>query len=191
MDGSVCPLCANSELMHCTSGNLCWPNLSESRGGVGPGARVALWLPNGAGLHGERCNLARAVHRRERLSRYSFVIWRGKNHAAHHTWRLRQRPSATPVRFEMRASLQRRFFRSLLAFLYVAPHESGSGTKRTCRDGLLIVRFRGEADMDGRVASSPSVADDPKRTFPTKYKFVARCSRLMASSPRHRRSCQH
>src|SRR5262249_44679270 len=74
--------------------------------------------------HGERCNLARAVHRRERLSRDSFVIWWGKDHAAHHTWRLRQRPSATPVRFEMRASLQRRFFSSPFAFLNVAPHEA-------------------------------------------------------------------
>src|SRR5262249_44624302 len=26
-DISPCPLCANSGLMHCTSGNLCWPNL--------------------------------------------------------------------------------------------------------------------------------------------------------------------
>src|SRR5262249_44542837 len=99
--------------------------------------------------HGERCNLARAVHRRERLSRDSFVIWWGKDHAAHHTCRLRQRPSATPVRFEMRGSLQRRFFPSLLAFLNVAPHESGSGTKRTCSSYRSM-----SASLIGRLGSS-------------------------------------
>jgi hypothetical protein len=30
---------------------------------------------------------------------------------------------------------------------FVAVHESVHGTKRTCRDGLFIVRFRREADM--------------------------------------------
>jgi CRP/FNR family transcriptional regulator, cyclic AMP receptor protein len=39
------------------------------------------------------------------------------------------------------------------------------GTKRTCRDDPLLVRFRGEADMDRGVASSASVANDPKRTW--------------------------
>jgi hypothetical protein len=32
---------------------------------------------------------ARAVHRRERLRRDRFVIWWGKGHGVHHTWRLR------------------------------------------------------------------------------------------------------
>jgi hypothetical protein len=31
---------------------------------------------------------ARAVHRRERLRRDGFVIWWGKGHGVHHTWRL-------------------------------------------------------------------------------------------------------
>ena len=43
-------------------------------------------------------------------------------------------------------------------------HESAFGTKRTYRDCLLLVRFRGEADMDDRAALTASVVDDPKRT---------------------------
>jgi hypothetical protein len=35
---------------------------------------------------------------------------------------------------------------------------SAFGTKRTYRDDLLFVRFRGEADIHGRVASTASVA---------------------------------
>jgi hypothetical protein len=41
---------------------------------------------------------------------------------------------------------------------------SGVGTKRTYRDDLLLVRFRGEADMHGGSASTASVADDSSRT---------------------------
>jgi hypothetical protein len=60
----------------------------------------------------ERCNLARAVHRRERLCRDGFVIWWGKGHAVHHICRLRQR-HRPPLRFAMRASLHGRFFPGL------------------------------------------------------------------------------
>jgi hypothetical protein len=58
--------------------------------------------------------------------------------------------------------------------MFVAVHESDFGTKRTAayrrrgrryRDGLLIVRFRGEADMHRGVASTASVVNDPKRTL--------------------------
>src|SRR5215831_546019 len=47
-----------------------------------------------------------------------------------------------------------------------ALHESAFGTKRTSRDDLIIVRFRGEADMRRGVAPTASVADDPTRTVP-------------------------
>jgi hypothetical protein len=39
------------------------------------------------------------------------------------------------------------------------------GTKRTYRDDLLLVRFRATADLHARVASTVSVAIDPKRTL--------------------------
>jgi tripartite-type tricarboxylate transporter receptor subunit TctC len=41
---------------------------------------------------------------------------------------------------------------------------SAHGTKRTCRDGLIIVRFQGEADVRGYVASPGWVAIDPELT---------------------------
>jgi hypothetical protein len=42
-----------------------------------------------------------------------------------------------------------------------AVHSVAIGTKRTCRDGLLVVRFRGEADMRVHVASIALAAIDP------------------------------
>jgi hypothetical protein len=44
---------------------------------------------------------------------------------------------------------------------FAAPHMSGFGTKRTYRDDLLLVCFRGKADMHARVASTASVVNDP------------------------------
>ena len=44
---------------------------------------------------------------------------------------------------------------------------SARGTKRTYRDDLLFVRFRGEADMRGDVGLSASVANDPNRHYVT------------------------
>jgi hypothetical protein len=38
------------------------------------------------------------------------------------------------------------------------------GTKRTYRHDLLLVRFRGEADIHDRLAWTASVANDPKAT---------------------------
>src|SRR5262249_22047936 len=38
------------------------------------------------------------------------------------------------------------------------------GTKRTCRDGLLVVRFRGEADIREQLGSATWAAIDPERT---------------------------
>ncbi len=45
------------------------------------------------------------------------------------------------------------------------------GTKRTYQHDLLFVRFRGEADMDDRVASTASVVNDPKRTLSVEGEF--------------------
>ena len=44
---------------------------------------------------------------------------------------------------------------------------SAIGTKWTYRDDLLFVRFRGEADMHGSVASTASAVIDPERTLRT------------------------
>jgi hypothetical protein len=44
-----------------------------------------------------------------------------------------------------------------------ALHESASGTKRTYRRRLQFVRFRCEVDMRRSVASTASVANDPKQ----------------------------
>jgi hypothetical protein len=41
------------------------------------------------------------------------------------------------------------------------PEPSTHGTKRTCRDDLLIVPFRSEADVHRHVASPVSAVDDP------------------------------
>jgi len=38
--------------------------------------------------------------------------------------------------------------------LFAAVHESAFGTKRTCRDDLLFVRFRGEADIGQRLPTN-------------------------------------
>jgi hypothetical protein len=40
---------------------------------------------------------------------------------------------------------------------------AGIGTKRTCRNDLLLVRFRATADMHARMASTASVVNDPQR----------------------------
>jgi hypothetical protein len=45
--------------------------------------------------------------------------------------------------------------------LFAAPRYDAIGTKRTYPRRLLFVRFRGEADVHGRVASPASAADDP------------------------------
>src|SRR5262249_21152756 len=42
---------------------------------------------------------------------------------------------------------------------------SASGTKRTWRRVSYVVRFRGEADMDGGAALTALVVDDPKRSL--------------------------
>ena len=39
------------------------------------------------------------------------------------------------------------------------------GTERTCRDGLLIFRFRGEADMPRSRLAYHLGANDPERTW--------------------------
>src|SRR5215472_5260551 len=44
------------------------------------------------------------------------------------------------------------------------PRPSSTLPKRTYRDDLLLVRFRGEADMHRGSASTASVADDSSRT---------------------------
>jgi hypothetical protein len=49
--------------------------------------------------------------------------------------------------------------------LFAAVHESVHGTKRTYRDGLLLVRFRATAVKHARVASAASVVNDPLRTY--------------------------
>src|SRR5262245_19353146 len=48
--------------------------------------------------------------------------------------------------------------------LCAAVHQVANGTKRTYRGKRSLVRFRSEADIDDRLASISSVADDPKRT---------------------------
>jgi len=44
-----------------------------------------------------------------------------------------------------------------------ARSKAAHGTKRTYRDGLLLVRFRTTADKHARVASAASVVNDPSR----------------------------
>jgi len=46
-----------------------------------------------------------------------------------------------------------------MMMLFAAVHESAIGTKRTPRDDLLFVRFRGKADIHDRVASTAPVVD--------------------------------
>src|SRR3984893_6146552 len=47
---------------------------------------------------------------------------------------------------------------------------STHGTKQTYRHDLLLVRFRGEADIHRGAASTLSVVNDPKRTFSASLK---------------------
>src|SRR5215813_10343366 len=56
--------------------------------------------------------------------------------------------------------------RSAILEVHLVPHGRAIhfGTKRTYRDDLLLVRFRGEADMHRGSASTASVADDSSRT---------------------------
>ena len=50
---------------------------------------------------------------------------------------------------------------------FAAVRQSAFGTKRTCRDNLPFVRFRGEADIHDRVASTSSlVVDESRRPRP-------------------------
>jgi hypothetical protein len=51
---------------------------------------------------------------------------------------------------------------------------AASGTKRTYPRRLLFVRFRGEADVHDRLASTSSVVDDLKRTFAGHFCWDAR-----------------
>jgi hypothetical protein len=46
--------------------------------------------------------------------------------------------------------------------LFAATRQDAIGTKRTCRDGQLIVRFQGEADMGRHMVPIISAASDPE-----------------------------
>ena len=56
-------------------------------------------------------------------------------------------------------------------------HESGCGTKWTYGDDLVLVRFRSEAGIYGRVASLVSDASDSKGTSP-KSEFASAATSL-------------
>src|SRR5438128_2917285 len=58
------------------------------------------------------------------------------------------------------------------AYYKPSPWTSSKATKRTYRHDLLFVRSRATADMHARVASTASVANDPKRTLG--HRFLAR-----------------
>jgi len=49
---------------------------------------------------------------------------------------------------------------------FAAVHMSAFGRKQTYRGEFALVRFRREADIQGRGTSITSVADDPKQTSP-------------------------
>jgi hypothetical protein len=56
--------------------------------------------------------------------------------------------------------------------LFAAAHQVANGTKRAYRDDLLFVRFRGEADVHGYVASRGWVEIDPQRRGPGRNSAV-------------------
>src|SRR5262249_50155487 len=57
---------------------------------------------------------------------------------------------------------------------FAAPHMSAFGTKRTCQHVCALSAFGGKADMQRGVASTASVAIDPKRTRPDRNPAVQR-----------------
>src|SRR5262245_54155526 len=105
----------------------------------------------------ERCDLARAVHRRERLRGDGFAIRRGKAHAAHHTRRLRLRHRPRPIcharnfmsEYTGNPSAGRRAFMKL--------HRAMAATTRTA--GILLAFASWGVAVAEAQTTDPRVAD--------------------------------
>ena len=68
---------------------------------------------------------------------------------------------------------------------------SASGTKRTCRDDLLFVRFWGKADVGCESALMVLASFDPKRTKAGLKSRSAPCLCVLSFGWQHTRGQQH